>query len=46
MFPSVMDTKVLSCLAEYFGKTDLGSVYTKCLTDQNMSHNIAVHFDK
>lgn len=36
MFPHVYDTKVLSCMAEYFGRTDLGKVYEKCTTDRGM----------
>jgi hypothetical protein len=46
MFPHVYDTKVLSCLAEYFGRTDLGKVYEKCTTDRAMQHNITIHFDR
>lgn len=44
-FPHVYDTKVLSCLAEYFGRTDLGKVYEKCTTDRGMENNITINFD-
>jgi poly(A)-specific ribonuclease len=36
LFPLVYDNKVLSCGAEYFGRTDLGKVYEKCLNDEKI----------
>jgi poly(A)-specific ribonuclease len=36
MFPSVYDNKVVSSAAEYFGRTDLGKVYEKCLNDEKI----------
>lgn len=45
LFPHVYDTKVLSCLAEYFGRTDLGKVYEKCTTDAQMKDAVTIHFD-
>ena len=32
----VYDNKVLSSAAEYFGRTDLGKVYDKCLNDERI----------
>jgi hypothetical protein len=32
----VYDNKVLSSAAEYFGRTDLGKVYEKCLYDERL----------
>jgi hypothetical protein len=32
----VYDTKVLSSAADYFGRTDLGKVYEKCLNDERI----------
>lgn len=46
MFPHVYDTKVLSCLSDYFGRTDLGKVYEKCTTDRGMQGIITIHFDR
>jgi len=36
LFPLVYDNKVLSSAAEYFGRTDLGKVYEKCLNDERI----------
>ena len=36
LFPLVYDNKVLSSAAEYFGRTDLGKVYDKCLNDERI----------
>jgi hypothetical protein len=36
MFPLVYDNKVLSSAAEYFGRTDLGKVFEKCLNDERI----------
>lgn len=38
-FPLVYDNKVLSSAAEYFGRTDLGKVYEKCLNDERIKNS-------
>lgn len=35
-FPALYDNKVLSGAADYFGRTDLGKVYEKCLNDERI----------
>jgi hypothetical protein len=39
------DNKVLSSLSEYFGRTDLGKVYEKCLVDERIKSGSKVGFD-
>lgn len=49
MFPFVYDNKVLSSAAEYFGRTDLGKVYEKCINDERIKNSgmkIAFDLDK
>ena len=46
MFPLVYDNKVLSSAAEYFGRTDLGKVYEKCLNDERIKNSgMRIAFD-
>ncbi len=46
MFPYVYDNKVLSSAADYFGRTDLGKVYEKCLNDERIKNSgIKIAFD-
>ena len=42
----VYDNKVLSSAAEYFGRTDLGKVYEKCLNDERIKGSgMRIKFD-
>jgi len=46
LFPLVYDNKVLSSAAEYFGRTDLGKVYEKCLNDERIKlAGMKMYFD-
>jgi len=46
MFPYVYDNKVLSSAAEYFGRTDLGKVYEKCINDERIKNSgMKIAFD-
>lgn len=45
MFPHCYDTKVLSHAAEYFGRTDLGKVYEKCINDPKLKTQFRINFD-
>lgn len=44
-FPSIYDTKVLSCEAGNFGKTELKYLYQKCLTDKKFSNSLQFKFE-
>lgn len=46
MFPSVYDNKVLASASEYFGRTDLGKIYEKCLQDERLKTcGVKIEFD-
>lgn len=39
------DNKVYSNVAEYFGRTDLGKVYEKCVNDEKLKKCTKIEFD-
>lgn len=38
MFPSVYDNKVLASLADSFSRTDLGTIYDKCVAEEKFKN--------
>ena len=45
-FPSLYDNKVLCSASEYFGRTDLGKIYEKCLQDERLKTcGVKIGFD-
>ena len=44
-FPRIYDTKVLSCQADYFGKTILGNVYEKTRDDKRLADLLRFKYD-
>ena len=45
LFPHVYDTKVLATTSEYFGRTDLGKIYEKCVNDNRLRQLLQISFD-
>lgn len=46
LFPIVYDNKVFAHFAQYFGKSDLASVFSKVQNDQRMKNTCLIAFDK
>ena len=47
LFPHIFDNKVLSATSEYFGRTDLGKVYEKCVYDERIKKaGVKIVFDE